>query len=74
MHVLHYDLPILPQRTEAEKAKKVAGNVHDNNEYVIHKRNLKQALNHGLILRNIHKAIKFNQGEGLDHTSKWRKR
>ena len=74
MHVLHYDLPILPERIETEKAKKIVGNVHDNNEYVIHKRNLKQALNHGLILRNIHKAIKFNQGEGLDHASKWRKR
>ena len=70
MHVLNYDLPILPERNETEKAKKLAGNVHDNNEYVIHKRNLKQALNHGLILRNIHKAIKFNQREGLDHTSK----
>ena len=70
MHVLHYDLPILPERIETEEAKKIAGNVHDNNEYVIHKRNLKQELNHGLILRNIHKAINFNQGEGLDHTSK----
>ena len=30
-------------------------------EYVIHKRNLKQALNHGLVLKKVHRAIKFNQ-------------
>ena len=30
-------------------------------EYVIHMRNLKQALNHGLVLKKVHKIIKFNQ-------------
>ena len=30
-------------------------------EYVIHIRNLKQALNHGLILKKVHRVIKFNQ-------------
>ena len=29
--------------------------------YVIHKRNLKQALNHGLVLKKVHGVIKFNQ-------------
>ena len=32
-----------------------------NLDYVIHIRNLKQALNHGLVLKKIHKVIKFNQ-------------
>ena len=30
-------------------------------EYVIHIRNLKQALNHGLVLEKVHRVIKFNQ-------------
>ena len=30
-------------------------------EYVIHIKNLKQALNHNLILKWIHRVIKFNQ-------------
>ena len=28
---------------------------------MIHVRNLKQVLNHGLILKNVHTVIKFNQ-------------
>ena len=30
-------------------------------EYVIHIRNLKQALNHGLGLAKVHRVVKFNQ-------------
>ena len=34
--------------------------MHDK-EYVIHIRNLKQALNRGLVLKKMHRFIKFNQ-------------
>ena len=34
-------------------------------EYVIHRRNLKQTLNHKLELKKIHRAIKFNQKSWL---------
>ena len=34
-----------------EKVEKLVSNLHDKTEYVIHIRNLKQALNHGLILK-----------------------
>ena len=44
-----------------EKVEKVVTNLHDKNEYVIYIGNLKQALNHGLILKNVHRLIKFNQ-------------
>ena len=30
-------------------------------EFVIHQKNLKQALNHGLVLKKVHRGIKFNQ-------------
>ena len=36
-------------------------NLQDNKKYVRHIRNLKQALNHKLVLKKIHKVIKFNQ-------------
>ena len=35
--------------------------MHDNKEYDINIRNLKQALNHGLLLKELHRVIKFNQ-------------
>ena len=35
--------------------------MHDKKEYVIHIRNLKQALNHTLELKKVHRVIKFNQ-------------
>ena len=40
-----------------EKVEKLVANLHDKTEYVIHIRNLKQALNHGLILKKVHRVI-----------------
>ena len=36
-------------------------NLHDKTGYVIHIRNLKQALNNGLVLKKVCKLIKFNR-------------
>ena len=33
-----------------EKVEKLVANLHNKKEYVLHIRNLKQALNHGLLL------------------------
>ena len=35
--------------------------IEDKEKYVIHIRVLKQALNHGLVLRKVHRVIQFNQ-------------
>ena len=51
---------LLPERMKAEQVEKVVANLHDNNEYVIHIRNSKQALHHGLLLKKVHRIIKFN--------------
>ena len=58
---LHSDLPFLPERKKIEKCKKLVCNIHNKENYVIHIRALKQALNHGLILKKVHKVIQFNQ-------------
>ena len=44
-----------------EKVEKLVANLHDKEEYVIHIRNLKQALNYGLVLERVHRIIKFNE-------------
>ena len=54
-------MPFLPERMKIEKVEKLVANLHDRTEYVIHIRNLKQALNHGLALKNVHRIFKFNQ-------------
>ena len=61
LHDIHNDLPHLHNRIEIEKAEKLAANLHDNKEYIIHVKNSKQILNHGLIFRKVHRVIKFNQ-------------
>ena len=35
-----------------DKVEKLVFNLHDKTEYVIYIRNLKQALNHGLVFKN----------------------
>ena len=48
-----------------EKFEKLVANLNNKTEYVIHIRNLKQALNHGLILKKVHRMIEFNQNTCL---------
>ena len=54
-----------------EKLEKIVVNLHDKTEYVIHIWNLKQALNHGLILKKSHRVIKFIQNTGWNHILIW---
>ena len=44
LHELHNDLPFLPERMKIEKVEKLVPNLHDKTEYIIHMKNLKQAL------------------------------
>ena len=58
---LHSDLPYLPERMKIDKCNKLAFNLYDKRDYVVHIRSLKQALNHILILRKVHRVIQSNQ-------------
>ena len=61
LHDLHSDLPFLPKRMKTDKCKKLVCNLHDKKKYVVHIKSLKQALNHGLKLKRVHRIIEFNQ-------------
>ena len=61
LHELHNDLLFLPERIKIEKFQKLVSNLHDKTEYIIHIRNFKQVLNHGLIFKKVNRMIKFNQ-------------
>ena len=61
LHDLHSDLPFLPERMEINESKKLVCNLYNKKKYVVHINSLKQALNHGLKLKKIHRIIEFNQ-------------
>ena len=56
---------IYHERMKIEKAEKLVTNLQDQTEHVIHIRNLKQTLNHGLVLKKFHRVIQFNQNTWL---------
>ena len=59
MHELHNDLPVLSEKINIEEVEIFIAKLNHKTEYVIHERNLKKALNHGLILKQVHKVIQF---------------
>ena len=59
LHDLHNDLPLLPERMKIGKFGKLVANLHDKSEYVIH------IINYGLVLKKVHRVIKFNQNTWL---------
>ena len=61
LHDLHSDLRLLPKRIKIDKCKKLVCDLHNKKNYVVHIKPLKQALNHGLKLKRIHRIIEFNQ-------------
>ena len=65
LHELHDNLPFLPKSMKIKTVEKVVANSHDKTQYVIHKRKLKQALNHKLVLKKVHTVIKFNENTWL---------
>ena len=61
----HKDLPFSPERKKVNKVEKLVCSIEDKEKYVIHIRVLKQALNHGLVLKKVHRVIQFNQEDKL---------
>ena len=53
------------KKLRLKKVEKLVANLHGKTEQVIQIRNLKQALNHGLVLEKVHRVIKFNQNACL---------
>ena len=61
LYDLHSDLPFLPEGMKIDKCNKLVCNLFDKESYVVHIRSLKQRLNHGLLLKKIHRVIQYNQ-------------
>ena len=50
-----------------ERVEKIICGIEDKKKYVIHIRALKQALNHRLIIKKVHRVIQFKQKAWLKY-------
>ena len=65
LHNPQNDLPFMCERMEINGVEKLVPNLRDKKNYVIHIQALNQALQHGLRLDGIHRAIEFDQSPWL---------
>lgn len=69
LHDVHKDLPFCAENLVPPECKtkdyKLIPNVMAKQKYIIHYRNLQQALKHGLILKRIHRVLQFTQSPWL---------
>ncbi|XP_022183113.1 uncharacterized protein LOC111042722 [Myzus persicae] len=63
LHKTHNDFPFLPlnECPPNSKVKKLLTTLLPKKNYIVHYKNLKQAISHGLKLVKIHRAIRFSQ-------------
>ena len=59
--IKHKDLPFYPQRKKINKVYKLVTTLDDKEKFVIQITSLKQALDHGLKLKKVHRVIEFKQ-------------
>ena len=65
LYELYNYLPFLSERMKFKKLENLVTNIYNKTEFVIHIGNLKQALNHRLILKKVHGVIKCYQNSWL---------
>ena len=65
LHKLHNELPFLPEKMRLGKVEKLICSLYDKEKYVVHIDTLKQAMEHGLVLKKVHRAISFKQSAWL---------
>ena len=57
---VHKDLSFWPEIKKVNKVKNLVANFHDKKKHIIHIGNIKQALNYGLVLKEIHSSCLKN--------------
>ena len=61
LHDYHNDLPFMCGCMAINRVEKLVPNLYNKKRYVIHIRELEQALKHGLVLEHIHRVIEFKK-------------
>ena len=58
-------MQFLPERKKVNKVEELICNIEHKEKYVMYIKVLKQALNHGLVFKKVHRVIQFNQKDWL---------
>ena len=62
----HNDYPLAPERIKIDKVDKLICSFLPKKHYVLHYKNLKQYLEEGMILKKVHRGLKFYQSPWME--------
>ena len=62
----HNDYPLAPEKVKIDKTEKLICSFLPKKHYVLHYKNLKQYLKEGMILKKVHRGIKFVQSPWME--------
>ena len=62
----HNDYPLAPERIKIDKVDKLICSFLPKKNYVLHYKNLKQYLKEGMILKKVHRGLKFYQSPWME--------
>ena len=62
----HNDYPLAPEKLKVDKIDKLICSFIPKRHYVVHYKNLKQYLEEGMILKKVHRGIKFYQSPWME--------
>ena len=62
----HNDYPLAPEKLKINKVEKLVSTFLPKTNYVLHYKNLKQYLEEGMILKKVHRGIKFYQSPWME--------
>ena len=63
---VHNDYPLAPEKIKIDKIDKLICSFLPKKHYVLHYKNLKQYLKEGMILKKVHRGIKFYQSPWME--------
>ena len=62
----HNDYPLAPEKVKVDKIEKLIRSFKPKTNYVLHYKSLKQYLQEGMILKKVHRGIKFTQSNWME--------
>ena len=61
LHDMHSEYPLAPESLKINNVDKLIPNLQNKTKYTLHYKNLQQYLGLGMVLKKVHRGIKFNE-------------